>query len=234
MKKDYPNCLLIEGSDIHLAVGLACGNKISIKTHALSRQHSLFLLEDTKSLLLEAGLHFSDLDLIAFTAGPGSFTGLRLVASAVQAIAFAHSIPVLPLSRFHIIAQSLRQTSSSQTILIAQEARQSEIYWGCYQYLEDENGAVLQADCLANLGSLVNFFSEPRALPGLFFVGSPVISSFLQIQSGFPAFSISEIPSPEQLIESLLFLACRAIKQGELKTAQEALPIYLSHWQDLA
>lgn len=228
MQKDFSVCLLIEGSGAHLAMGLFAPDKRFLKIHESLRQHSQFLLEDIKTLLCDAKLDFSDLDVIAFTAGPGSFTGLRLVASAVQAIAFAHTIPVVPLSSFQTIAQAVYQNVVEiQTLLIAQEARQTEIYWGGYQYHHAEGVKVFHADCLGKYDDLSTFLNEHSPCGVL---ANPAMYAFLQAHVEVSTFLQCEMPSPEQLIESLYFLACKAVKNGNLKTAKDALPIYLGEW----
>jgi len=97
------------------------------------REHAQLILPMLQSLLAEAELKLSQLDAIAFGAGPGSFTGVRIAAGITQGSAFGADLPVVPVSSLRALAQ----TASAKKVLAAFDARMHEIYWGIYQL--DEN-----------------------------------------------------------------------------------------------
>jgi len=68
------------------------------------RTHSLKLLPEIQTLLAEAGLTVNDLDLIAVTRGPGSFTGLRIGAATAKTLAYAANIPVVGVDTHDALA----------------------------------------------------------------------------------------------------------------------------------
>lgn len=70
----------------------------------------------------------TDTDGIAFGAGPGSFTGLRIACGVAQGLAFATSIPVIGISTLEAIAQQI----THEKIIVAMDARMGEIYHAAY------------------------------------------------------------------------------------------------------
>ncbi|NOQ87788.1 MAG: tRNA (adenosine(37)-N6)-threonylcarbamoyltransferase complex dimerization subunit type 1 TsaB [Gammaproteobacteria bacterium] len=101
------------------------------------REHSRLILKMIDDLLTEAALSVSVLDAIAFGRGPGSFMGLRIAAGVVQGIAFAHDIPVIPVSTLKATAQRVYQETGSHHVLAAIDARMDEVYWAAYS-LKDQ------------------------------------------------------------------------------------------------
>jgi tRNA threonylcarbamoyladenosine biosynthesis protein TsaB len=100
-------------------------------------QHTAMVLPMIQSLLDAAGITLDQLDAIAFGCGPGSFTGIRIAASLAQGLAFAKSLPVIPVSSLVAAAQAAYMAQGYERILVAVDARMDQIYWGAYQL---ENG----------------------------------------------------------------------------------------------
>jgi len=93
------------------------------------RRHSELLLPMIRDTLDEAGLSLNDLDGLAFGAGPGSFTGLRIACGVAQGLALAANLPVIGISTLEAIAQQ----NSHDNIIVALDARMGEIYLAAYQ-----------------------------------------------------------------------------------------------------
>ena len=100
------NLLGIESSSKKLSVGLMKGKKFT-EFHSEKindTANSLPLL--SKKVIKEAQLNFEDLDAICISAGPGSFTGLRVGMSYAKGIAMALDIPIVPVSTFDSIVEN--------------------------------------------------------------------------------------------------------------------------------
>ena len=96
-------------------------------------QHTAKVLPMIQSLLDAAKLTLDQLDAIAFGCGPGSFTGIRIASSLAQGLAFAKSLPVIPISSLAATAQAAYLQQGCDRILVAVDARMDQIYWGAYQ-----------------------------------------------------------------------------------------------------
>ena len=92
------------------------------------RRHSELLLPMIHTVLAEAGLQLSDLDALAFGAGPGSFTGLRIACGVAQGLTLVTGLPVAGISTLEAIAQQ----NTCDKIVVAIDARMSEIYHAAY------------------------------------------------------------------------------------------------------
>ena len=91
-------------------------------------------------MLSEAGLSLAMLDGIAFGAGPGAFTGLRVACGIAQGLAVVHDLPVLPVSSLAAMAWAASNSPDHQgePIISVLDARMGEVYWGCYQCRANE------------------------------------------------------------------------------------------------
>lgn len=109
-----------------------------VRHQKVSAGASQLLLPWVEELLSEASIELSALDAIAIGVGPGAFTGVRLGVAAVQGLAIAARLPVLPVASLDAIASQLVLTpafiaSGAQSFVIAVDARMDEVYWAAYQ-----------------------------------------------------------------------------------------------------
>ena len=109
-----------------------------LKHEPVSAGASQLLLPWVNQLLEQTGTSIKDLDVIAIGVGPGAFTGVRLGVAAVQGLAIARRIPVIPVASLDAIAAQLMYeeqfiSARPKQIVIAIDARMHEIYWAQYQ-----------------------------------------------------------------------------------------------------
>ena len=103
-----------------------------------SRGHAETLLPLIRSLMSEAKLSFADLDLIAVTVGPGTFTGLRIGLAAARGIALAATKPCVGVTTLESLAASVDARDAQQQIVVpAIDARRQEVYLQSFQYTKD-------------------------------------------------------------------------------------------------
>lgn len=99
------------------------------------RSHTQRLLPMVETVLRSAGLRLSDLDGVACTRGPGSFTGIRVGVSATQGLAFAADLPVLPLSTLAVLAwQGIQAEPARERWQVVMDARMGEVYYAAYAW----------------------------------------------------------------------------------------------------
>ncbi|MGE0054309.1 MAG: tRNA (adenosine(37)-N6)-threonylcarbamoyltransferase complex dimerization subunit type 1 TsaB [Hyphomicrobium sp.] len=79
--------------------------------------------------LSATGMSVLDLDRIAVTRGPGTFTGTRIATAAARALALVANTPIVPVSTLHLMAMnpSLHVIGASE-LVIATDARRGEVY----------------------------------------------------------------------------------------------------------
>jgi tRNA threonylcarbamoyladenosine biosynthesis protein TsaB len=81
-----------------------------------------------ESLFVDNGLKKSDLRAIAVSAGPGSYTGLRIGLSTAKGICYALDIPLLVLDSLHVLAQSIGSKIDTGLLCPMIDARRMEVY----------------------------------------------------------------------------------------------------------
>ena len=108
------------------------GNIIE-ETELTPRAHTRFLLPMIDKLLKQTGTPLHALDAFAFGCGPGSFTGLRIACSVVQAFGFATNKPCIPISTLRALAQGANRASGAKKVFARIDARMNEIYWGLFE-----------------------------------------------------------------------------------------------------
>lgn len=92
----------------------------------LRRGHAERLLPMLEEARRDAGLDYRDLDLIAVTVGPGTFTGVRIGLAAARGLALVHDCPVLGVGTLQALAWG---AAEPEPVLVGIDARRGELYW---------------------------------------------------------------------------------------------------------
>lgn len=121
--------LAIEASTPTASCALWSDGVVRERVCAADRNSSETLLPAIMGLLAEHRLGLAQLDGIAFGAGPGSFTGLRVAAGITQGLAFPFDLPVAPIETLAAVAWA----SGAERALAMLDARMQEIYAATYQ-----------------------------------------------------------------------------------------------------
>lgn len=104
------------------------GGIASIERRAGNRQGE-FVLPMLATLFARTGLGMRDLEGIAFGAGPGAFTGLRIACGVAQGLAFARGLPVIGISTLEATAEE----SGADRVIVALDARMHEVYYAAFE-----------------------------------------------------------------------------------------------------
>ncbi len=97
------------------------------------REHSALVLPMVEELLAGSELALGALDAIAFSRGPGSFTGVRIAAAVAQGLALGADLPLVPVSTLLSLAQGGYRQSGGRHLLPALDARMDELYWAAVE-----------------------------------------------------------------------------------------------------
>lgn len=104
------------------------GEIIAEETLPMVRGHAEAVMPLIARVMDRAGVEFVDLDRIAVTTGPGSFTGLRVGISAARGIALAAEKPAIGLSTLAGFAAPLIAEDDSTHVVAAIDARHDQVY----------------------------------------------------------------------------------------------------------
>lgn len=103
------------------------GELISLKELNESGAHSEKLIGMIDYVLLEARLEYAQLDAIAVSEGPGSYTGLRIGVSTAKGLAYALEKPLIGINTLQAIASS-RVYQKDEIGIAVLDARRMEVY----------------------------------------------------------------------------------------------------------
>ncbi len=122
------NILALDSSTEACSVALLSEQNVVEKFEIIDRGHAEHLLPMINSLLVENGISLDEIDLFAYGAGPGSFTGLRIGAAMMQGLALARDRKLIAVSS--LAALAARQHG---LVLCVIDARMEQVYHGLYQ-----------------------------------------------------------------------------------------------------
>jgi tRNA threonylcarbamoyladenosine biosynthesis protein TsaB len=104
-------------------------------TIARQETHSRRLMNMIDGALEMAGLGLADMDGLAFTRGPGSFTGLRIGLSVIKGLALVSGKPLVGVSCLEVLAH--QAPDRNRLICAMMDARNKEVYCARYRYVGD-------------------------------------------------------------------------------------------------
>ena len=123
------NLLALDTSTEYCSVALLRDDVLTLREEHAIQRHSELILPMVEDLLLDAGLVLAQLDGIAFGAGPGSFTGLRIACGVAQGLAFGAGLEVVPVGTLMALAQE----AGAPKVIACLDARMGEIYHAAYR-----------------------------------------------------------------------------------------------------
>ena len=120
------------------------------------KKHSQSLVPMLSEMKEMVDLDLASIDMIAVTAGPGSFTGLRIGAATVKGLGLALEKPVLPVPTVDSLACNLHGTD--RVICPLMDARRQQVYTGIYENRDGLN--VLHPQCVTALADIVEELNQ--------------------------------------------------------------------------
>lgn len=221
--------LSIDGAGTTAAVAVSDGDTLLAEGFIdEGLTHSQTLLPLVDETLKKAGLTLGEMDSFAVTAGPGSFTGLRIGCALVKGLALGR--PCCPVPTLMALACNERESGRIAVSLL--DARRQQVYMGVYRF-EGEKPVPLFEDCACSAEEAAE---RIRSLPGRVILlgdgayllaasadGDRVIMSeknhILGSSVAHAAAFIDPIP-PERLVPSYLRLS-QAEREYQMKKENE-------------
>lgn len=189
------------------------GEIVGVEEQAGNR-HSERVLPMLEKLLKMKRIAASQLDAVAFGAGPGSFTGLRIACGVAQGIAYARGIPAIGISTLEALAEEC----GADRVVACLDARMREVYYSALERSNGEPGGrwreVVPAQCVAPAG-----------------VVPPTGDGWIGCGNGFAAYGsmglARVIPDLHPAAVAVARLAAPRLGAGEGVDAALAVPVYV-------
>ena len=217
--------LALDTATENCSVALLIDGQLTARERLLERGHAECILPMIDEVLAAAGTALAGLTAIAFGRGPGSFTGVRLAASVTQGLAHGAGIPVVPVSDLAAVAQRvLGDAATAERVLVCNDARMREVYWGCFVRSPDGLAAALSEERVSNPRD-VALPADWTAGPGLHGAGTG-FAAYPELRSTFAAV-LGRISDVGPRAADIARLAVPDVVAGRLRTPEEALPVYL-------
>ncbi|MBQ0077281.1 MAG: tRNA (adenosine(37)-N6)-threonylcarbamoyltransferase complex dimerization subunit type 1 TsaB [Bacteroidales bacterium] len=171
--------LLIETSTSLCSVALAegsCAADASVVAYRQSdtpRAHASMTAVFIKEVLDSRSLKATDLDAVALSSGPGSYTGLRVGSSTAKGICFGAGVPLIAVPTLDILVEQAIVDGvlpeGCRTIIPMIDARRMEVY--CAQFCTDADGRFTRKGEVAPLVVESGCFADTLAAGPVLFIG---------------------------------------------------------------
>jgi len=195
------------------------GETIALKELAAQNIHAGSLTLFIREVMQQAGVRYQDLDAIAVSKGPGSYTGLRIGVSTAKGICFAQDKPLIGIDTLQMMAKGFLSANSSYTGLICPmiDARRMEVFTALYDHQLTE---ILPVS--AKIIDEESFRSELNGQQ-ITFIGDGAMKCNTSIISANAAFSDLNFNSAANMSG----LAFNAFTQGQFEDVAYFEPYYL-------
>lgn len=189
--------------------------------HKLTHSETIMpMLEHLKELI---NIDLEEVDAIAVTSGPGSFTGLRIGVATAKAMALALNVPVIGVPTLDVMAHNMAYTDS--LICPIMDARRNQVYTSIYKWNEEILERINDHEAI-DMGELLDKFKQLEG--NIIFVGDGIdvfrgqITDSLGERAKFaPSFL------KMQRASTLGHIACMEYEKGNVEDADLFAPIYL-------
>lgn len=197
-----------------------------VESHELAgNDHSRRLLPMARDLLASAQMSWAQIGLIAFDAGPGSFTGLRISCGVAQGLAFALECPVVGVSSLEALAMN----AGAPHVLAALDARMGEVYFAEYDCSGktpvmigtlDVRPAALASEVLIERARAV------RERGGLVACGD-AFEKYAEMAQALDALGVDVDARAYPRADAIASIALARYDAGEALAAEHAAPLYV-------
>ncbi len=191
------------------------------------KTHSQTLLPMIDEIVKMAEISLDDIDAIAVSGGPGSFTGLRIGSATAKGLGLVWDKPLIHVPTVDAMAYNLYGTD--KLICPIMDARRSQTYTGLYKFVDEEFQIVMEqcAISIEELAGKINDLNEKVIFVG---DGIPVFKDYLderlQVQHFYAPAHLNR-----QRAGAVAVLGGKYLAEGKTETAAEHGPDYLRQSQ---
>ena len=187
------------------------------------KTHSVTLMPMIDEIMRMTETDASDIDAIAVSAGPGSFTGLRIGSATAKGIGLVTGVPLINVPTLEGLAYNL--WGHEKLICPIMDARRGQVYCGIYMFEDGELKTLREQDAcdMRDLLSDINANGCPVVFLG---DGVPVFSDIIKSECNVP-FEFAPAHLNRQRASSVAALGRVYFDRGLTVTASEHAPIYM-------
>lgn len=234
------NLLALETATESCSVALRCqradGYDLVVRRLHAPRQQTELILPMVDEVLAEAGMTLNQVDALAYSAGPGAFTGVRIGAAVAQGLAFGIDVGIIAVSSLQTLAQGAWRAYGARAAVAAFDARMQEIYIGAFALDADDLMQAVHAEVAG----------RPEALPAGFVQAWQAVVAEDSVAAGSGWQTYAEVLSAQLAVtrhaydlapdaEDVANLAWARALAGQAQAPEFALPVYLRNdvWKKL-
>lgn len=220
------NILCIDSSTEACSVAvLTANNQLHEQFMLAPREHTQKILPTVNEVIKKAQLVLTDIDMIAYGQGPGSFTGVRIGISIAQGLAFGLDKKMVGVSTLQAMAQEAFDTKQSESVYAAIDARMGEVYFAHYvndkglMTLVTNEMVIKPADLMDNFKEDGTMINKDSLLVGTGW------TAYNELASYFESCKASNIIYPNAAF--MLKAAKEKISNNLAVAPEDATPVYL-------
>lgn len=218
--------LSLETSGDWASAALYADGSVTLSLLKEKNRHTEGLLTLVDEVLSKAGLKAADVDAVAFGAGPGAFTGLRVACGAAQGLAWAVGKPVIAVGNLAAAAYGVMRADETVTrLVVANDARMHECYTASFTRGADAVPETLTEPELVKPEMLAEYLAKASADAA----GAAVTGSALAAYSDEIAVpeGVRVIDTEQVTAEDIVRLAAVMYEKGETTDPHLAAPLYV-------
>lgn len=213
--------LAFDTSTAACTVALFDGARWVERSEHAGASHSQRLLPIVRELRAQSGIALRALDGIAFGAGPGSFTGLRIACGVAQGLALGTGLPLLGVASLEAIAEAAHAQHGWTRVACALDARMREVYFAAYER-EGESWRARVEPCVLPP-------SETPLLEGRWFGAGNGFAAYAALGERLAGALAERDERALPTAIAIGTLALPRLEAGEGVPAREAAPLYVRH-----
>ncbi len=210
------NLLAIECTEFPLTIASANGERTAIKRGEQWQKSGEQIVALIAEALQDLSIKPSELDAVALSSGPGSFTALRIGIATAKGLCFAHDLPLVLIPTFEALARATFPKTQAQSLITVAYSKADEFYVGIIS-----RSTPIQYDYL----SLSQLNQKLQTMESVAVVGR-------NLARWASAFETSEVIDADFFTaESLLPIAKEKKLCGETTDLATASPLYLKNFE---
>jgi tRNA threonylcarbamoyladenosine biosynthesis protein TsaB len=215
------NLLALDCSTDELTVAVAAGERQCSRVLVGGAQASSRIIGLALEGLADCAIGVTQLNAVAFGAGPGTFTGLRCACAVAQGLAYGLGQPVIAIDCLMLVAEAAREQNPSHgsDLWVAMDARMDEAYAACYCF-DSVRWHTTVAPALYTLEALDARWraAPPRAVAG---------TAAAAFGDRLPLLGATAVAPRRDRATALMRLAQQAYADGAAIDPTHARPLYL-------